>query len=196
MKVYVKNSVITLVIALQMFAAAVFSQDNFQVNPVNKKESSAPAAEDEVLKRRIGTWDATIEIQISDGKAPVKSKGIEKDYLTPDGHWLISEFEGELFGRSFTGHAITGFDPAKNKYVGVWIDSMRRHLSLVEGEYDAKGKFFTTISQDKDDQSGRMIEMKQVTDESDPNVRIVSFPSPVMGGRSLSKMTITYVRRP
>ncbi len=148
----------------------------------------------EVLKRREGTWDSSMELQISADRAPMVAKGVQVDRLSADGLWLISDFKSDFMGRPFHGHAITGYDPVKRKYVGVWVDSQRRHLNLVEGDYDAKTKIFTTVSQDRDEK-GRTITMKQITDESDPDTRVVTFASPNIGGRSIHRMVITYRRR-
>ena len=44
---------------------------------------------------------------------------------------------------AFEGRGQFGYDPAKKKYVGTWIDSMSPTLRVLEGTYDAKTKTLT-----------------------------------------------------
>jgi hypothetical protein len=157
-----------------------------------KAQTDEASRPETILSQRAGTWDAVIEIQLKAETAPITSQGVEYDKMSADGKWLISDFEGQLFGSKFTGHAVTGFDAKKGKYVGVWIDPSSG-INLVDGEYDTRNRIFTTVSYkaDKTDDA----QMKQVTDESTPDVRVVTFPSPEIAGRKIYKMKITYKRR-
>lgn len=178
----------------QMLLIGVIGQSN-DARPASQQGPQL-TIQDSVLKQRVGTWDATIEIQTAPDKPPMIAKGVEVDELSPDGKWLISNFSTENYmGRPFRGYALTGYDPVKSKYIGIWIDTMNRRFSRVEGSYDSKAKLFTTTSREQDEKSGRMIEMQQVTDESNPDVRVVSFPSQMTDEKGPFRMTITYRRR-
>ncbi len=56
--------------------------------------------------------------------------------MLPGGLWLISDFQSDFEGVPFAGHGQYGYDTAKNKYVGTWIDSMTTQFMTEEGTYD------------------------------------------------------------
>jgi hypothetical protein len=144
----------------------------------------------EVLRQREGTWDVTIEMQTSPKAAKSVSKGTQTNRLAVGGAWLLSDFEGEMGGRSasgrpFIGHAITGFDPQKSKYVGVWVDSEGRHITLLEGTYDISKKTFRMTSLERDGK-GKLTPVTGVARFTDPDTEVVTVSARVPTAR-LSK---------
>jgi Protein of unknown function (DUF1579) len=121
-----------------------------------------PGPEHELLKKDAGVWDATVEEYVEPGKPPRVSKGFETGTLACGGLWLISDFKGEMMGQPFQGHGILGYDPAKKKYVGTWVDGMSPALGLVEGTYDAAKKTMTSYYESHDP-AGNPMKMKMVT---------------------------------
>jgi hypothetical protein len=59
------------------------------------------------------------------------------------GFWVLSETKSTPMGVPMTGVLTVGYDPAKKKYVGTWVDSMTNHLWQYEGTLDASGKTLT-----------------------------------------------------
>jgi hypothetical protein len=59
------------------------------------------------------------------------------------GGWLISESRGTAGPRSFTWILTLGYDPAQERFVATWIDSMQSHLWLYEGGLDDSGTALT-----------------------------------------------------
>ena len=154
----------------------------------------------EVLRQREGTWDVTIEMQASPKAAQSVSKGTQTNRLAVGGAWLLSDFEGEMGGRPpgrrpLIGHAITGFDPQKAKYVGVWVDSEGRHVTLLEGTYDSAKKTFRMTSLEKD-AKGKATPVTGVARFIDPDTEIVTLFSRGPDGKAVKSMTTTYRRRP
>ena len=43
----------------------------------------------------------------------------------------------------FEGHGVYGYDVKKAKYVATWVDSMSKHIDMMEGTYDEKSKTLT-----------------------------------------------------
>jgi hypothetical protein len=111
---------------------------------------SAPSAEHKILKMDVGTWDCEMKMWMgADGTTdpnatPMISKGTEKNRMLGD-FWLVSEFEADLGGMMFEGHATTGYDPSSKKFQGVWIDSMTPGATHMEGTYDAASKTMTSM---------------------------------------------------
>ena len=102
-----------------------------------------PSAEHALLKSDVGTWDADIEINTVPGTPPQGSRGVAQNRLACGGLWLITDFVNETTG--FEGHAIYGYDPAKGKYVGTWVDPMRTFIAVSEGTYDPVTKTMTMV---------------------------------------------------
>ena len=72
-----------------------------------------------------------------------ESKGTVTYKMELGGLWLAGAMESELFGQKFTGKSLDTYDPAKKKYVGVWVDSMSTAPVTMEGTYDKEKKTLT-----------------------------------------------------
>lgn len=94
-----------------------------------------PGPEHEVLKRDVGVWDSVMEMSFP-GMPPSTMTGVETNTLVA-GRWLVSEYRGEVMGQAFEGRGLTGWDPAKRAYVGVWVDSMGTSINQSESTFDA-----------------------------------------------------------
>ena len=100
-----------------------------------------PGPEHEMLKKDVGTWDATVEMFMP-GAPPSVSKGTEIVTML-GGFWQLSEFKSEMMGQPFEGRGTMGYDPAKKRYVGIWVDTMTPGFSTVEATYDPATKTMT-----------------------------------------------------
>jgi Protein of unknown function (DUF1579) len=172
-------------LALLVPAASVLAQ----MPPAPK-----PGPEHELLKRDVGVWDATVEMQGPPGTPPAVSKGTETVSLIGGGLWLLTEFKGEMMGQAFEGRGATGYDPNKKKYVGTWVDSMSTGLSLVEATLDASKKVLTG-TMETTDPTGAPTKMKEVTEWKDADNRLFTLYMALPDGKELPVMTITYKRR-
>jgi hypothetical protein len=94
-----------------------------------------PGPEHEILKRDVGVWDVVVEM-LFPGAPPMTMSGVETNTLVA-GRWLVSEFRAEMMGQAFEGRGITGWDPGKKVYTGVWVDSMGTSLNLAEASHGA-----------------------------------------------------------
>ena len=55
--------------------------------------------------------------------------------------------DGKLQDFEFKGHGMEGYDNAKKKFVGTWIDNMGTGIMMSEGDYDPSSKTFTYRSE-------------------------------------------------
>jgi len=149
-----------------------------------------PGPEHEMLKKDVGTWDATVEFFMGPGAPPAVSKGTEVVTML-GGFWQITEFKSEMMGQPFEGRGTTGYDPAKKKYVGTWVDTMSTGVALAEGTYDPATKTMTGWMESRDP-SGAVVKMKETTEWKDADSRVFTMYAP--DGQSVS-MRITYTRR-
>lgn len=155
-----------------------------------------PGPEQDLLKRDVGVWDATVEMMMGPpGTAPAASKGVETNTLL-GGLWLVTDFKGDMMGMPFQGHGTTGWDPDKKKYVGTWVDTMSTSVSTSEGTYDPAAKSMTSWMEAKDP-TGATTKMKTVSEWKDKDTRVFTmYAPPPGGGADMQTMRITYKRRP
>jgi hypothetical protein len=149
-----------------------------------------PGPEHEMLKKDVGTWDAAVEMFMEPGAPPTVSKGTETVTML-GGFWQLSEFKSEMMGQPFEGRGATGYDPAKKKYVGTWVDTMTPAYYTVEGTYDQATKALTTTMEGPDP-SGQVTKTKATTEWKDADTRVFTMYAP--DGQNVV-MRITYKRR-
>jgi hypothetical protein len=149
-----------------------------------------PGPEHEMLKKDVGTWDATVEMFMEPGAPPSVSKGTEVVSML-GGFWQTSEFKSVMMGQPFEGRGATGYDPAKKKFVGTWIDTMTPGYYTVEATHDAAKKTMTAFMEGPDP-SGQVVKTKSVTEWKDADTRVFTMYAP--DAQTVS-MRITYKRR-
>jgi hypothetical protein len=142
--------------------------------------------EHRVFLKDVGTWDAEIVIRMP-GAPPQESRGYAKNRLVCGGLWLLMEFHNETTG--FEGHGMFGYDLAKKKYVGSWIDPTRTFLAPMEGTWDAETRTMTFVV---DHPPTRWRETTELVDDATQVYRVfMAWP----GRDEAEVMTVTYRRR-
>jgi hypothetical protein len=151
-----------------------------------------PGPAHQVYQKDVGVWDADVVINPGPGAPPIPSKGVATNRMGCGGRWLICEFKNETTG--FEGHGIFGYDPAKGKYVGTWIDPMRTFLTIYEGTYDSATKTMTMWVETEITQ-GKRIRWRETTETKDRDTQIWRQLMTLPGGNEFEAMTVTYSRR-
>lgn len=129
-----------------------------------------------------------------DGKA-MQSKGVSVVKLACGGFWLFDDFSlPDFMGGPFSGHGVTGYDPAKDKYVGTWVDSMTTSIMSIEGSYDKAGKVLTMTGMGTG-QDGKPTKNRLVTTWNTADSFVFEMFVTGADGKEASIMTITYTRR-
>lgn len=93
-----------------------------------------PGPEHEILAAFRGTY----ELAFSDG-----AKGGSTCQSGLGGQWLLEEVRADFCGKPYEGRGATSYDPARKKYVNVWIDSVSPVPFVSEGTYDAATRTLT-----------------------------------------------------
>jgi hypothetical protein len=130
-----------------------------QEGPITPK----PTPQHEILKKDVGTWDATVTSWEKPGAKPMESKATEKNELLPGGYWLVSHFEGSFGDLKFTGIGQFGYDPQQKKYVGTWIDNMSPYLMITKADYDPATKTITGTGETRDPATNKVMTTKCVS---------------------------------
>jgi hypothetical protein len=158
------------------------------------KDSHTSTPEQDVLKKWVGNWDATIESTGPDGK-PVTSLAKAKVRLGYGGRWLITEFDGTFMGAPFVGQEVLGYDPIAKKYILNWIDSASTCFSNGEGAFDAKTNTMTLTVSSRDDANGKLALWRQVDVWKDADHHEWSIRATGKDGKEKIQMTIRYRRK-
>ena len=174
-----------LVVALSALVCAVALPALAQMPPMPQ-----PGPEHEMLKKDVGTWDATVETFMAPGAPAAVSKGTETVTMM-GGFWQLSEFKSEMMGQPFEGRGATGYDPAKKKYVGTWVDTMTPGYYTTEATYDAATKTMAAVMEGPDP-TGAVSKTKATTQWKDADTRVFTMYGP--DAKSVM-MRITYKRR-
>jgi hypothetical protein len=156
-----------------------------------------PTKEHRVFRSEVGVWDAIVKTFMSpDGKA-TESKGTEVNRLLPGGLWLVSDFKGEFAGQPFQGRGQYGYDTAKKKYVGTWVDTMSTSLLIMEGTYDEAMKMLTLLG-DMVDEKGKTLKTKSVSTTKNDGSRefTIYMKSDQFGPDFVKMMEISYKKQP
>jgi len=146
------------------------------------------------LARAAGTWDAIVEFYGPPGTPPQVSKAVEVNTLDGSGLWLISEFKGQYGGQPFQGHGMTGYDPDKGRYTGVWADSMSTTPMISQGTCDGTGRVRTMTSEGSG-MDGKPTTWKMIVEEKGADTRVFTMSTHGPDGRDQAMMKITYTRR-
>ena len=143
-----------------------------------------------VFAKDVGTWDAEIEVRVAPGAPPQRSTGVSHNRMECGGKWLVVDFTADS---GFSGHGVYGYDPAKGRYVGLWVDNMRSFAAVSEGTWDARTRTMEFVTEAN--LQGGPTRWRDTThsEGDDRQVMRTFFPSPDGGEREV--MTITYRRR-
>ncbi|REJ88008.1 MAG: DUF1579 domain-containing protein [Planctomycetota bacterium] len=99
----------------------------------------APSEEHKWLEQFAGEW-VTVSKTAEFGDQPsMEHKGAMTSEML-GGFWAVNRFQGNTGGIEFKALQTIGYDAARKKYVGTWIDSMLDQLWNYEGELDESGK--------------------------------------------------------
>ncbi len=117
-----------------------------------------------------------------------ESDGTNKIESQLGGFWNVTHFESKMMGQPFSGIELLGYDPLKEKYVAVWVDSMTPLLTVLEGTYDADTQTLT-MRGDSTGLDGMRAEMVNTTKFEDGDM---AFSMSVDGAEM---MTVDYKRK-
>jgi hypothetical protein len=90
--------------------------------------AQGPGKEHAELKKLEGKWTAVMKMEGGEFEAKCDFK------MVLGGMWLESTMEADLGGLQFTGKGLDSYDPVKQEYTAVWVDSMNGAPMLMTGK--------------------------------------------------------------
>jgi hypothetical protein len=152
-----------------------------------------PGPEQARLKQFEGEWDATVKVTAEPGKPAMESKATLSSRMDVGGFWLLGNFKGEMLGQTFQGHSVQGYDQARKKYVGIWVDSMSQSIMNTEGSFDKDGKVYTEHAESRNAE-GKLEKMKMTSEFKDKD-HVVFTMYMISEGKEVPFMVIDYRRK-
>lgn len=120
-----------------------------------------PTEHHKMLLGSVGEWEGTMKMWMP-GVPAQEIKCQETIY--PIGEmWTQSRFTCDFMGMPFVGSSTTGYDTAKKKFVGTWIDSMSTEIFAMEGSFDAEKKVLHMSWEAPDMASGERVRHRSET---------------------------------
>lgn len=147
-----------------------------------------PGPEHKHLAKAEGNWNATIEMMDME-----PSKGTSQMKMVLGGFWLEDRFTAEFQGMPFEGRGLTGYDPIKRKYVGVWTDSVSPMMMVSEGTFDEKTRTLTMVG-DGYDHMGAKVKVRMLTIHKDADHVVFEMYHTGADAKEQKVMTIHYER--
>ena len=160
------------------------------VSAAAAQEAPKPGPEHERLKKLEGTWDAA-------GKSPLDGKDFKGEMVFKSvlgGLWLESSFNCTFGEMKFSGRGLDGYDPAKKKYVSIWVDSWSTVPMVSEGTYDEAAKTLT-LTGEAPGEDGKPAKYKMVSKTIDDDSFAWSMAVILPDGKLHGVMSINYKRK-
>lgn len=153
----------------------------------------ASAPELDVLALEAGVWDAVIEFPpAKPGEKPTRATGVQTNTFVTGKRWIRNDFEVDA---KYGGHGTWGYDPRKQRYVGIWVDSNTDYIRLDEGVWDAASKTMTWTAELRQPEPHPPAKYR-ITEEFRGGTRVLTMTA--IGPRSGKEVplgTITFTRR-
>jgi len=176
-------------IALAILAACALLQGQEPPKP------AAPEKEHEWLAQLVGEWETDAEASLGPGLPPMKCTGTASDRLV-GGLWIVTEQKMAVSDPPMTGIMTVGYDPAKKKFVGTWIDSMTAHLWEYEGSLDKTGKILTLEAEGPNLLApGKMANYRDAIEVKSKDHKVLTSSMQGDDGKWTTFMTMNYRRK-
>lgn len=140
-----------------------------------------------------GDWNTLVKMWMDPSQPAQQSKGKTTNEMIMNGLYQRSSHQGEMMGMPFNGESITGYDNAKKKFVGTWIDNFGSGIMYMEGHYDKAKDALITKGTMLDPASGKDIKIRQVLTRVSEDIHTFEMFMD-MNGQEVKSMEITYTR--
>ena len=157
--------------------------------------AGTPGPAHKALEAFVGNWKAEVKCWGEPGGSPNVSQGTAKANWTLNGHFLESEFHGEMMGKPFNGQSLMGYDNIKQTFNTVWVSDMQTSIFTSEGKGENGNKVITLEGKSSCPATGRKdLPMKTVFRVLSPDKYVFEMFD-VSRGENAKTMEITYTRK-
>jgi len=150
-----------------------------------------------------GTWNYKIKFWMNGDSSskPQESKGTAVRKSVMGGRYVVMDVtgkmpipgaDGKMKDMEFKGQGTEGYDNAKKKFVGTWMDNMSTSIMMSEGNYDPATKTFTYTSE-IEPLPGMKQQIREVVKVADKDHMDFEWYE-TRGGQEVKTMEINYTR--
>jgi hypothetical protein len=153
-----------LALAILLAAASQLVAQDFPAPP-------KPTKEHEWLKQFVGEWD--VDSEASFGEQKLSCAGKSNSRMLGD-YWVINDGEMTPMGAVMKSLQTIGYDPAKKKFVGVFISSADATFWIYEGGLDKSGKKLTLEADGPNVLTGKTTRFRDAYEVKSPDHIVVT----------------------
>jgi hypothetical protein len=154
-------------------------------------QAAKPGPEHALLAQQAGKWKATQKMMMDPSQPPVVTESTEVCELICNGLFLRSDYMAKDSTGEFHGSGLLGYDTAKQKYVGVWVDTFATAMYPYEGTCTGNKCTYTMQTTDP---GGKPVTLTLVYEMIDDNHRKFAMMMPGPDGKPMTTMEIDYTR--
>lgn len=160
-------------------------------------EFAMPGDLHKMLAKYDGNWTGATTAWMEEGGQPVKSTSECTNKMIFGGRYQLSNYKGNFIGMPFEGMSIMGYDNAKKKFFGTWIDNMGTGMMTAEGVWNPSKKSIEFKGKATDPtQANKECEMREVYTFNDGNTYTFEMYGPEpKTGKEMKTMEIKFVRK-
>ncbi len=118
-------------------------------NPPTPHKAAPGTAEHAWLQQLVGEWRANARATMLADQAPITFESTER-VRSLGGLWVLAEGNASMDGGQFQSVMTVGYDPAKQSFVGSWIDTTTPVLWSYRGSLDGARKTLTLEAEGPD----------------------------------------------
>ena len=152
-----------------------------------------PQKEHQWLEQLIGEWTFESECMGPD-QQPMKHSGVDR-VRSLGGLWFLCEGEAEVPGGGAATNIMTlGYDPAKKKFVSVWVDNMGMALEPAEGTLSADKKTLTMTFGATNPKTGKRMAIVETLTRKDDKTVLFEMNEVTPDEKTNKMLEITYTK--
>jgi len=157
------------------------------------EQASQPAEQHKQVLKMVGKWNLAFKSWMDPKQPPMESTGTAEGKALLGDRFVQTTVTSTFMGKPFSGVSVSGYDKARKKFVGTWIDSMSTGIGRVEGTADASGKVITSQMTGTDPVTGKETRMR-IVGRWEGDDKLVEEFHEKKGGKEVKMMEITYTR--
>ena len=131
-----------LVLPILLCAACQSTSSSSKANPPPPVESAPLSAEHVWLQQLVGEWKVHSSADMGPEQPPMEFDSSLR-VRSLGGLWVLGEGSADMDGTPFASVMTLGYDPAKQHFVGTWIDTIQTTLWTYRGSLDEARKTLT-----------------------------------------------------
>lgn len=159
------------------------------------ERAMTPADGHKRLDPLVGTFETKISFWMAPGAPPNVGTGISDHRWVLGGRYVEQVYRGTSMGMPFEGIGYTGYDNARQKYVGTWMDSMGTGIMNSVGSGKPSDKEIPFSSTSFEPARGKQIAFRSVVRISDRNRHSYEMWTKAPNGKEFQTLRVEYTRK-